>query len=576
MCSPQGLSYIQRSIGYRVAESDAIKSLLQIPKSVVQLSVSDALKCFLPPLDCQSIFLPLEVFHASVMKMLGRRYWIFFGIILAAAFILRVLPIRFNNFYFTMDQAEDALHVRDFLTRGQWPLVGPATNINNLFAGPGWYYVIAIGYALSGGHPVGALIEVILLSIVVLAVIMLKVKQEVSPVWSLLVGGALLTSWTLFDTSRYAFNPFPLTLLSFLLIFSLCDMIAGKQMSYLWAALWVGLGFHAEVAGSIALSLFYAVVTIWALFRRRVSWRVVAAGVSVVILLFIPFFVSEYQSGFLQTRVIGEQFGSGGVFTGAAVSGITKTVHEGIVKSTFRQIPELGLALFCVIIVVVWYRRIQHTRINRFIYRYSTLSFVLLIVSWVFFSTNNGWRQWHTLFLSPVIFVMILLLLHEMDRKLAIALFVISLYSHIAGFIPKYLANFYPTSDASILHNELAAIDWVYGESHGLGFSVYNYLPSVYDFPYQYLFWWYGRKTYGYLPCEYASYPGAPKLIIPGATYYMNPIKSCTNLRFLIIEPDDQRSEYRRRWIDAVSQKSTLVTRTTIGTITIEKRQVTQ
>jgi len=474
-----------------------------------------------------------------------------------------------------MDQADDALHVRDFLMRGQWPFVGPVTNINNLFAGPGWYYVIAAGYALSGGHPIGALIEVIFLNVATLAIIMVKVKNKVSSEWSLLVGGALLTSWSFFDTSRYAFNPFPLTLLAFLLLFSLCDVIAGDEMQYLWSALWVGLGFHAEIAGSIALSLFYALVTVWAIVRRRVSWQIVAAGISLIIVLFIPFFISEYQSNFLQTRTIVEQFGSGGVFARSSATAISKTVQEDIVRSTFRQIPELGLALFCAIVVLVWYRWIQKTRINRFIYRYSILTLVLLVVAWVFFSTNNGWREWHTLFLSPVIFVMILLMLHEMHNKLAIGIFVISLYSHITGFVPEYLANFSPTPDASILHNELAAIDWVYRESHGSGFSEYNYLPSVYDFPYQYLFWWYGKKTYGYLPCEYSSYPGAPKLVVPGAVNYTTPTKSCTTLRFLIIEPDNQHRAYRQRWIDGVSQGSTLLTQTTIGTIIVQKRQMT-
>src|SRR5688500_6304605 len=44
----------------------------------------------------------------------------------------------------------------------------------------------------------------------------------------------------------------------------------------------------------------------------------------------------------------------------------------------------------------------------------------------------------------------------------------------------------------SFLRNELAAIDLVYKKADGKNFKVYTYMPSVYDFPYQYLFWWHG------------------------------------------------------------------------------------
>ena len=506
--------------------------------------------------------------------MIKRWYWILFALILAAAFIIRIVPVRSNNFYFTMDQADDALHVRELLSRGQWPLVGPVTNIDNLFAGPGWYYFIAVGYALAAGNPVGALIEVILINVLTFAMVMLRIRKEVSAAWALIIGSVLLTSWALLDTSRYAFNPFPLTIFAFLVLFSLSDVFAGKEIQYIWAAFWVGLGFHAEVAGSMAVAIFFIIVTVWARIKGHISWTMIAGGMSMIVILFTPFLVSEIQTDFLETRTVIEQFHTGGTFTRSSVSAITQTVHEDIVRSTFRQIPELGLALFCAVVFFVWYRWFKKVHVNKFIYRYSILSFTLLAVSWIFFSSNNGWREWHTLYLSPVVFVMLLLMLHEMDIRLSAGIIIVSLYSHLAGFIPAYIYNLTPTSDASLLHNELAAIDWVYRESSGRGFAVYNYLPSVYDYPYQYLFWWYGRKTYGYLPCEYASYPGAPKLVIPGAAYYTGPAKPCTDLRFLIIEPDDAHAAYRQSWIDGASAGSTLLTQTRVGTILVEKRHI--
>ena len=170
-----------------------------------------------------------------------------------------------------------------------------------------------------------------------------------------------------------------------------------------------------------------------------------------------------------------------------------------------------------------------------------------------------------------------LLLLPSIPRKFAVVLLFLSIVSHLLYFIPRYQLNFFPSADPSILHNELAAIDWVYKKADGKGFYVYNYLPSVYDFPYQYLFWWYGRKHYGYVPCEYASFPGAPGLVIPSHNHYQTPKRPCPQLssgqtlRFLIIEPDEH-TDVQKQWLEAVEKNTKLIEEAHVGTIQVEKR----
>jgi hypothetical protein len=114
-------------------------------------------------------------------------------------------------------------------------------------------------------------------------------------------------------------------------------------------------------------------------------------------------------------------------------------------------------------------------------------------------------------------------------------------------------------------------VDWVYTHAKGKGFAVYHYLPSVYDYPYQYIYPWYGKQTYGYVPCEFASYPGSPKLIVPGGSHYEQPKRPCTGDVFLIIEPD-AHTDVRARWIEGVTAGTRLVEQTMIRTIRIEHR----
>ena len=56
------------------------------------------------------------------------------------------------------------------------------------------------------------------------------------------------------------------------------------------------------------------------------------------------------------------------------------------------------------------------------------------------------------------------------------------------------------TDDPKNLANLVTNIDWVYEKMDGKGFEAFSYVPEVYDYPNQYLYWWYGIKKYGYMP----------------------------------------------------------------------------
>ena len=105
--------------------------------------------------------------------------------------------------------------------------------------------------------------------------------------------------------------------------------------------------------------------------------------------------------------------------------------------------------------------------------------------------------------------------------------------------------RFIKNQDPSGMNNEIAAIDFVYKYAKGQNFKVYTYLPSVYDYPYQYLFWWYGQKTYGYIPAEYVYSPNKPTYI-PSQDKFQGKKDNVSNLVFLIKEPD--RNDTRTGW----------------------------
>ena len=122
---------------------------------------------------------------------------------------------------------------------------------------------------------------------------------------------------------------------------------------------------------------------------------------------------------------------------------------------------------------------------------------------------------------------------------LAIALVNINKFQKIVGLLVGLflLRNIYLTTndqwqfvgtfggdDPKKLANLIKNIDWVYGKMNGSGFEAYNYVPEIYDYPNQYLYWWYGNHKYGYMPSK-VSYDlnYVPEYIRAQNDFYKNP-----------------------------------------------------
>jgi hypothetical protein len=111
----------------------------------------------------------------------------------------------------------------------------------------------------------------------------------------------------------------------------------------------------------------------------------------------------------------------------------------------------------------------------------------------------------------------------------------------------------YKPSDPGLLSTQLQTIDLIYAQAQGKPFNVYTYIPSVLDWHYQYLYWWYGHKKYGYLPCEYTTFPGTPSIFVPRFSQYVNKSDKCpTDLNFAVLEPNAKHPELVKNWLHEI------------------------
>lgn len=477
-----------------------------------------------------------------------------------------------NSFYFTMDQGSDAIQAREIWKGYRPALLGPETSIFGLYAGPLWYYFISVGYFFSGGHPAGPVVLLIVLNTFLTFLIIRKVAKDVSPGVGLLVGALLQISWWFYDSSRYAFNPFPNTFLGFMAIFCLVDFLKGEKKKYIYAAIFFGLFFHTDLASALAVNIFYLGFGLYALLTSRLKVKDFIWANLVIFLFLTPHLASELISGFSQTHtLIKELHNPNGAFASGQFSRISRNVFLVVSRSIYRQIPEIGF-LGVVMVIFLFIKKSVLKSVRPFTQYFILISIGLLLTSWFFFATNLGWRDWQTSFLSPLIFVSIILALTELKMYLLVPLLLLTIISHLQIFGTRYRQYLFPNDDPSILANEMRAIDWAYSQTKDKSYSVYVWIPSTFDYHYQYLFWWYGKNRYGYLPCEMNTFPGSPKTYLPrGFERYEKPKGKCpSKTRVLIMEPGEN-NYIEKTWYDDITENSNKITETRVGKLRLEK-----
>ena len=503
--------------------------------------------------------------------MTRKLFWIFFFLILIISFAIRLYPTFGYNFYFTVDQGNNAVQVRDLIEKGVLPLKGPETGISGVFTGPLWYYFVAIGHKLFNGDPFGGLLMVILLNISATALVMWVLYKKISWKVSLLVGASLQAFWHYYDFSRYEFNPFPLIFLSFWQIFLLTGFLEGKKRNYVLAFIPLFLSFNSEVAGSVALLLFQGVVGLYAVYKKTFSLKeYLLKAVAISGILALPLLFLLYRQFVKSSLVSSDVSPERGYFSSTNFTEMLMNFSDIFEHSIIPQ--SLVASIFVLTIAVCFYLKAKKKL--TFEKNFFFLVILLWVVSYLFFGSNHGWQDWHTIYLYPLTFVSIILLLTQIPRKFGAIFLAIILFSQLFLFKERYVEYLKPSNDYSMLYNRLDVIDWIYENREGQGFNVYTFTSHIYDYPSQYLFWWYGRKEYGFMPCEYSVEPGFLKhMYISGAEFYSQPTLGCETFRFAVIEPGNLQPK-KVTALEKLRSDTILIEEKQVGGVTVEKRRV--
>lgn len=464
----------------------------------------------------------------------------------------RLILTSEGNFLFHIDSARDMVDVREMVELGKLRLTGPTSAIEGFYNGPAWYYLLATAYLISDGDPYAAiLMEIILWAIG--GLFLMKLVARFGLVVTILTGLIWVVSNYVVLLTLYAFNPNPVTLLAPVFIYSLEKyLITGKLLFSLSAFLLGGLFFNFEMNFGIFVIPIVLMSTL-VINKRLLSQRNWWAGLAVFLLTLLPQLIFDIRHQMIMSRAVINYLTQNSTFLGINLIGraaqLTNQFYQ-VFSSTLMNSPLLAkVAIITIAIGLIVQLRIGKLTQNKLVVICLTLILVPLIGYIVAPVAVNSWHLGAEMVAGVILLGWVI---HHTSQGNILAKGVTLLLSGlIIWSVAVNLNNFirergHLSQDVSVFRNEIAAIDYIYHYAAGKNFKVYTYLPSIIDYPYQYLIWWRGRKRYGYLPEDYAYLPNQPAYISNKERFVTRGDLPNSGLVFLIKEPD-RRGE-RHLW----------------------------
>lgn len=471
--------------------------------------------------------------------------------------VFRVLAVSHYNFPFTMDQGRDMVDLRHMVVTHSPRLVGPTTSINGVLLGPAWYYFLLPAFLLGHGDPSALLLwQIIFYQLA--GVFLWYVFSQKNIRTGLVISVLFLFMPIGFYANRYFWNANAMLIFTAIFFgYFYLSLEKPDLKNQFFNGLFAGLAMQIEAAFGI---LFFPFAFIYLLLKKS-SLKSFIGLISGFALTLAPQAVFELRHGFVMTRVLLAEFTGKAAVLGEKIS-FGERLSERYTE-LMRRIAQLShvhptiinlivLASILTGLYLLFQRKSSSSKKN---FVPALLFLFLASIFYLLFSQHL--KGWYVLGISiPLIILVGSSLGHWLDSKSKILVFasILFIFLHIGMAIKEqylYLntVRSQPSKDPSNLKNELTVLDWVYQKASGRGFRSYNYIPSVYDYNYHYLYWWYGEKKYSYQPFDVAYLPDQPEYIQDNALLWQNIRHAQTDSpTFLVSETDAAMPDRESSW----------------------------
>lgn len=464
----------------------------------------------------------------------------------------RLILTSEGNFLFHIDSARDMVDVREMVELGKLRLTGPTSAIEGFYNGPAWYYLLGTAYLISDGDPYSTiLMEIILWAIG--GLFLMKLVARFGLLVTILTGLIWVVSNYVVLLTLYAFNPNPVTLLAPVFIYSLEKyLLTGKLLFSLSAFLLGGLFFNFEMNFGVFVIPIVLMSTL-VINKRLLSQRNWWIGLVAYLLTLLPQLIFDLRHQMIMSRAVinylTQQTPVAGVNLIGRTTQLTNQLYQVFSSTLMNSLMLTKLAIITIAAVLIVQLRIGRLTQNTLVVICLNLILVPLAGYIVAPVAVNPWHLGAAMVAGVILLGWAIHLMRQgnmLAKGVALILSGLIIWSVAVNLNNFIRERGHLSQDVSVFRNEIAAIDYVYQYSRGKNFKVYVYLPSIIDYPYQYLIWWWGRKRYGYLPEDYAYLPNQPAYISNKEKFTAPSSKLSSGLVFLIKEPD-RRGE-RHLW----------------------------
>lgn len=433
----------------------------------------------------------------------------YFLLLFAFAALIRVIYLWGNTVPFLFDHGKDSLAILHMLVVPKLKFIGPWTSIPGLYFGPAWYYLLAPFYLVSGFNPASAAVAMSLLVLFQMYLVYRYFNLESAAI----VGFSGF--WLIL--SKSAWNPYPMTFLTILILIILLQQIRTKETDpgkYFYLSLIASFGFHF----SSAFAIFYPVIILATtlIYRLKISLKTIFYALLGFTLPFVPQIFFELKNNFPQTQAILKYFSEGGG-EGFSVEKILTVLEVTfgefrILSFEMNEYAEVGLFLFLFLLIYsaifIAAKRRQDKEFLDLIY-VSSIFLAIPIIGFFFLHFN----VWYVYPMVPVVTILIGSIIAKAPRwasQIFIVTFLITGLWRAGYYLQVERQKF--LSDSSFYPVKRDVIDFIRQDSNDRDFSVYTYKPDIYDFPYQYEFLVQGLRGEE-LPLDFAYEPGVPNYV---------------------------------------------------------------
>lgn len=441
---------------------------------------------------------------------------IIFISILILGFFLRAQETISGNFLFLLDQGRDMMAVKSIVFDHHLTLIGPYTGLQGVFQGPFWYYALSIPTIILNGNPLGGILLMLLMGMSVLFIIYFWAKKNFGIKTALLMTFLFAVSSEAAAASTYIWNPHPMWLMTviFIICFYNLIFISRKYHLLMWPI--IGLMFSFETA--LGIFIFSSTLTYLIIFNRKLLMtKYFVIGLSFFTIVFSPLLLFDLRHDFLMTKSVLNVFSGNdrGLFAGGENTGYLNLINGHIFeiynnfRSSFmqygylRKLPNifLGVVAASFVLAMGFKSKIFSEKERDFIKALASLVFMVVFLMIIY---PFPIRYWYLTGFQSFYIILFGLILSKFFKnsvlKILLFLFIVLVIYYSLQRINVLYFNQPDNGGTAKINGKLEALDFIYKDAENKNFNLLVFTPPVYTDAYDYLIWWYGKKSYNYIP----------------------------------------------------------------------------